>query len=60
MSGTENYKDGSDLAAEATQPYKVILVDDHALFLSGLKGLLGRYPQFDVVGEAADGQQLNF
>ncbi len=42
----------------ATGSYRIILADDHALFLSGLKGLLGRYPQLKVVGEATDGQQF--
>lgn len=39
------------------QKYRLILVDDHALFLCGLKGLLSRYPQLEVVGEAADGEE---
>ncbi len=42
----------------ATGNHRIILADDHALFLSGLKGLLGRYPRMEVVGEAADGQEL--
>ncbi len=42
----------------ATESYRIILADDHALFLSGLRGLLGRYPEMDVVGEASDGEQF--
>jgi two-component system, NarL family, nitrate/nitrite response regulator NarL len=34
---------------------RVLLVDDHTLFRSGLKALLARQPGFEVVGEAADG-----
>lgn len=34
---------------------RILLVDDHSLFRSGLKLLLQRQPDFDVVGEAADG-----
>ena len=34
---------------------RVLIVDDHTLFRSGLKALLARQPGFDVVGEAADG-----
>ena len=38
-----------------TQPIKILLVDDHALFRSGLRSLLQRQDDFEVVGEAADG-----
>jgi two-component system nitrate/nitrite response regulator NarL len=34
---------------------RVLLVDDHTLFRSGIKALLARQPGFEVVGEAADG-----
>ncbi len=34
---------------------RVLLVDDHTLFRSGIKALLSRHPEFEVVGEAADG-----
>lgn len=34
---------------------KVLLVDDHKLFRSGVKALLARQPDLEVVGEAADG-----
>lgn len=44
--------------SSATGKYRIFLVDDHALFLSGLKGLLGRYPEFSVVGEASDGSEF--
>jgi two-component system nitrate/nitrite response regulator NarL len=37
------------------EPIRVLIVDDHTLFRSGLKALLGRQPGFEVVGEAADG-----
>jgi two-component system nitrate/nitrite response regulator NarL len=36
-------------------PIRVLLVDDHTLFRSGIKALLARNPAFEVVGEAADG-----
>lgn len=32
-----------------------MLIDDHTLFRSGIKALLQRYKEFEVVGEAADG-----
>jgi DNA-binding NarL/FixJ family response regulator len=36
---------------------RVLLVDDHALFRKGLANLLCAEPDFEVVGEAADGQE---
>lgn len=37
------------------KPIRVLLVDDHALFRSGIKALLSRQADFEVVGEAGDG-----
>ena len=34
---------------------RIVLVDDHEVDRLGLKSLLERHPQFEVVGEAADG-----
>lgn len=34
---------------------KIILIDDHILFRSGIKALLSRQHGFEVIGEAADG-----
>ncbi|WP_002245057.1 response regulator [Neisseria meningitidis] len=34
---------------------KIILIDDHTLFRSGIKSLLSRQHDFEVIGEAADG-----
>lgn len=36
---------------------KVVLVDDHVLFLNGLKLLLDTYDSIEIVGEAYDGKQ---
>ncbi|MDP2783639.1 MAG: response regulator transcription factor [Sulfurimicrobium sp.] len=36
-------------------PIKVLIVDDHTLFRSGIKLLLQRQKDFEVVGEAGDG-----
>jgi two-component system, NarL family, response regulator DevR len=36
---------------------RVLLVDDHEVVRLGLKSLLDRYPQFDVVGEAASAKE---
>lgn len=40
---------------QAVEPIRVLLVDDHSLFRSGIRSLLQRHPEFAVVGEAADG-----
>jgi two-component system nitrate/nitrite response regulator NarL len=37
------------------KPIRVLLIDDHTLFRSGIKLLLERQPGFEVVGEAGDG-----
>ena len=34
---------------------RILLIDDHTLFRTGLKALLSRQDDFEVVGEAADG-----
>lgn len=36
-------------------PIRVLLVDDHSLFRSGIRSLLQRHAEFAVIGEAADG-----
>ena len=36
-------------------PIRILLVDDHTLFRSGLKALLQRQDNLEVIGEAADG-----
>ena len=38
-----------------TEKIRVLLVDDHALFRGGVKALLQRYAEFEVVDEAGDG-----
>jgi len=37
------------------QTIRILLVDDHTLFRSGIKALLQRQEDFEVVGEAGDG-----
>lgn len=37
------------------QKIRIVLIDDHNLFRSGIKALLFRQADFDIVGEAADG-----
>jgi two-component system response regulator NreC len=38
-------------------PTRVLIADDHPLIRSGLRALLSRESEFEVVGEAADGYQ---
>lgn len=40
----------------ASKPIKILLADDQAVFREGLRTLLSGQPDFEVVGEAADGQ----
>ena len=42
-------------AFDNTRKIRIVLIDDHTLFRSGIKALLQRQSDFDVVGEAADG-----
>lgn len=37
-------------------PIRVVLVDDHPVVLGGLRALLESLPDFEVVGEATDGE----
>ena len=39
-------------------PIKIVLVDDEALFRNGIKFILDREPNFNVVFEASNGQEL--
>lgn len=43
---------------EKTTRYRIILVDDHALFRGGLKGLLEQFGPCHVVAEAASGEEF--
>ena len=37
------------------EPIRVLIVDDHPVVRDGLRGAFGPGPEFEVVGEAADG-----
>lgn len=41
----------------STASVRILIVDDHALLREGLAGLLDAQPDFEVVGEAANGQE---
>lgn len=38
-------------------PIRVLVADDHAILRDGIRSLLERQPDFEVVGEARDGQE---
>ena len=38
-------------------PTRVLLADDHALFRHGLKAMLASISEYEVVGEAATGEE---
>lgn len=37
---------------------KIIIADDHQLFRNGLKILLNAFPEFEVIGEASNGEEF--
>ena len=51
-SGPERRRGGPD--RRNMEQTKLLLVDDHALFRMGMRGLLEREPDFLIVGEADD------
>jgi len=53
-SGPERRRGGPDRRAAEGDRTKILIVDDHALFRVGIANILGREPDFDVVGEADD------
>ncbi len=42
---------------ECAHQTKLLLIDDHNLFRSGVRSLLQRYGEFQIVGEASDGTE---
>ena len=42
-------------AAQAGRPYRLLIVDDHAIMRDGLAALIGSESDFDIVGTAGDG-----
>src|SRR5690242_9349862 len=52
-SGPERRRGGPDRRGDG-ETTKILIVDDHALSRVGIANILGREPDFDVVGEADD------
>jgi DNA-binding NarL/FixJ family response regulator len=55
-SGPERRRGGPDRRTP-DQRTKILLVDDHALFRMGMRQILEREADFDIVGEAEDGRE---
>jgi two-component system, NarL family, nitrate/nitrite response regulator NarL len=47
----------SDPQPEKAGKIRIVVADDHPLFLDGVQRLLGLEPDFELVGQAADGQE---
>ncbi|MCL4504228.1 MAG: response regulator transcription factor [Deltaproteobacteria bacterium] len=41
-----------------TEPYQIVLCDDHVMFREGVRGVIEIMPNLKVVGELGDGQEL--
>ena len=54
-SGPDRRRGGPDRRTP-DQRTKILLVDDHALFRMGMRQILEREPDFDILGEAEDGR----
>lgn len=39
-----------------TQTARILIVDDHQLFIDGIKGIISGNPEWQIIGEANDGQ----
>src|SRR5215467_13929030 len=40
-----------------TQPIRIVIADDHAIFRDGLRRLLATQEDFQIIGEASDGKE---
>ena len=47
----------SDDATPAERPIRILIVDDHPVVRDGIRGVFAGDPEFDVVAEAANGQE---
>ncbi len=49
--------DELSVTLKATEPIRVLVVDDHALFRRGLEMVLAQEPDIELCGEASDGAE---
>lgn len=40
-----------------SEPIRILLADDHRMMRDGIRAILERHPNFEVVGEASDGRE---
>ncbi len=52
--GSERRRGGPDRRTESFERVRVLIVDDHALFRVGIRGILQQEPDLEIVGEADD------
>lgn len=43
---------------EKSEPYRIVLADDHVIFRQGIKRLIDSKPDLEVIGEASNGLEL--
>jgi DNA-binding NarL/FixJ family response regulator len=52
--GTERRRGGPDRRTQSYERMRILIVDDHALFRVGIRGILQQEPDLEVVAEADD------
>ena len=52
--GSERRRGGPDRRTESFERVRILIVDDHALFRVGIRGILQQEPDLEIVGEADD------
>jgi DNA-binding NarL/FixJ family response regulator len=52
--GPERRRGGSDRRNQSFEQVRIVIVDDHALFRVGIRQILEREPDFEIVAEADD------
>lgn len=46
------------LTMKISNPIRIILADDHEIFRDGFKAMIKKQPSVDIIGEAANGEEL--
>ncbi len=54
--GPERRRGGQDRRNQSFERVRILIVDDHALFRVGIRQILEREPDFEIVAEAEDGR----